>query len=192
MKRSAILHIEGSPNPNALQFVLENGILTEEPFEYSAFAEAQDAPLARKLLMIRYVDRVMINNNTVTVVKKEGQGPDWKEIAVEIKTMIQLHLEADEAILYIGARQLEHKPTNDPVASVVIQLLNKHIRPAAQEDGGDILFESYENGVLNLSMHGACHHCPFARQTIKEGVEQVVISAMPEVRKVTANGNRIV
>ncbi|MDP5172447.1 MAG: NifU family protein [Bacteroidia bacterium] len=191
MSRTAILHIEGVPNPNAMKFVLENGILSEEPYEFRSYADAADSPLARKLLMLRYIDRILLNQNAVTIVKKEGQGPSWKEIALELKLMVQQHLEADEPILFVGASQLTHPRSDETIASIVTQVLDKHIRPAAQEDGGDILFESYQDGVLNLSMHGACHRCPYAMQTMKDGVEKVMMSMLPEVKKVTALENGV-
>ncbi len=191
MKRTAILHIEGVPNPNAMKFVLENGILSEEPFEYKSFREADDSPLAKKLLMLRYIDRVMIHHHAITIVKKATPEPSWKDIALELKMMVQQHLEANEPILYVGSRHLQHPRSDEMVVEVVTQLLNKHIRPAAQEDGGDILFDSYADGVLNLSMHGACHRCPYAMNTMKDGVEKVILSMVPEIKKVTALENGV-
>lgn len=191
MKRTAIIHIEGVPNPNAMKFVLENGILSEEPYEFHSYKEAEDSPLAKKLLMLRYIDRVMINQNAITILKKEQPEPSWKQVALELKMMVQQHLEANDPILYVGAKHLEHPRTDDAVIEIVTQLLDKHIRPAAQEDGGDILFDSYQDGNLNLSMHGACHRCPYAINTMKDGVEKVILSMVPEVKKVTAVGNGI-
>lgn len=191
MKRTAIIHIEGVPNPNAMKFVLENGILSEEPYEFQSYKDAEDSPLAKKLLMLRYIDRVMINQNAITILKKEQPEPSWKQVALELKMMVQQHLEANDPILYVGAKHLEHPRTEDAVIEIVTQLLDKHIRPAAQEDGGDIVFDSYKDGNLNLSMHGACHRCPYAINTMKDGVEKVILSMVPEVKKVTAVGNGI-
>lgn len=191
MKRTAIIHIEGVPNPNAMKFVLENGILSEEPYEFQSYKDAEDSPLAKKLLMLRYIDRVMINQNAITILKKEQPEPSWKQVALELKMMVQQHLEANDPILYVGAKHLEHPRTDEAVIEIVTQLLDKHIRPAAQEDGGDILFDSYKSGNLNLSMHGACHRCPYAINTMKDGVEKVILSMVPEVKKVTAVANGI-
>lgn len=191
IKRQASLHIEGVPNPNAIKFVLENGILSDEPYEFTTYQAAEVSPLARKMLMLRYVERVLINSNYVTVVKKVEGSPAWKEVVYELRAIIQQHLEADEPILYVGAERLNHPRSDEAVVAIVNQLLDKHIRPAAQEDGGDILFDSYENGVLNLSMHGACHRCPYANQTLKEGVEKMLLGMVPEVQKVTAVQNGV-
>lgn len=192
MKRTAIIHIEGVPNPNAMKFVLENGILAEEPYEFQSYKEAEDSPLAKKLLMLRYIERVMINQNAITIVKKEQPEPSWKQVALELKMMVQQHLEANDPILYVGAEHLQHPKEEDAIIQVVTQLLDKHIRPAAQEDGGDIVFDSYKDGILNLSMHGACFRCPYAINTMKDGVEKVILSMVPEVKKVTAVGNGVV
>ncbi|MFK7970056.1 MAG: NifU family protein [Bacteroidia bacterium] len=183
-KRAAILHIEGVPNPNAMKFVLENGVLTDTPYEFASLADTMNSPLAQKLMMFRYIERVMLNRNYVTVLKTAKNSPEWQEIMTDIKSMIQTHLEQDEAILLMGVKENEHTKSDDPVAELVIDLLNKVVRPAAQEDGGDILFDSYDNGVLTIRMHGACHECPYIMQTIKGGVEPAVRSVVPEVKEV--------
>ncbi|MDX1907945.1 MAG: NifU family protein [Bacteroidia bacterium] len=191
MKRKALMHVEGVPNPNAMKIVLENGILTDEPYEFQSFIEAEPSPLARKLMMFRYIERVMINFNYVTIVKAEKGSPAWDEILPELQQLIQDHLEQNEPILYVGARTLVHRRSDDIVMKLVHELLDKRIRPAAQEDGGDIVYESFRDGVLNLTMHGACHHCPYAHQTLRDGVEKVIIAMVPEVRRVTATSNGV-
>lgn len=94
--------------------------------------------------------------------------------------------------MFLGSTPLNHRRSDDVIAQMVTDLLNAHIRPAAQEDGGDIVFESYQNGVLNLSMHGACHKCPYALQTIREGVEPLLTQQIPEIQKVTAIKNEVI
>ncbi|MEM7657866.1 MAG: NifU family protein [Bacteroidota bacterium] len=192
MSRKALLHQEGVPNPNAMKFVLENGILVEEPYEFSNWAEAEASPLARKLLMLRYVKRILLHQNAITVLKDETNSPPWDQILLEIRQMIQTHLDENEPILFMGAKQLAHQPSEEEIIVLIKKVLDRQIRPAAQADGGDIIFDAYENGVLNLSMHGACHRCPYAMQTMKEGVEKMMMSLVPEVRKVTARENGVV
>lgn len=186
------MHVEGVPNPNAMKFVLENGILTDQPYEYTDFGQTQSSPLARKLLALRYVDRVLLNANYVTIVKTSGaESPEWNKIIPNIRSMIRTHLEANEPILYMGATQLSHKKGDDVVLDLVEKILNKHIRGAAQTDGGDIVVESFADGVLNLQMHGACSGCPYASETIKKGVEPLMTQMIPEVSKVIAKENHV-
>lgn len=192
MKREVMLRMEGVPNPNAMRFVLENGVLVDKPYEFLSLGEAKVSPLARKLLMLRYVDRVLLNRNYLTVVKKINQSPAWDKILYDLRTIISSHLEQNEPILFLGASTIEHVRSDDVIVKLITDLLDQKIRPAAQEDGGDILFESYQNGILNLSMHGACHQCPYAIQTMKDGVEKVLTSLIPEVKQVTALENNVV
>jgi Fe-S cluster biogenesis protein NfuA len=186
MSRQVQLHIEGVPNPNAMRFVLGNGILTQEPFEFGSFKDTAHSPLAKKLMLFRYVERVLINRNFITVLKRPGSEPSWDEALPELRDMITRHLAENEPILYIGMESLTHERSDDVVVGIVKDLLDKSIRPAAQEDGGDIFFHSYQDGVLRLSMHGACFGCPYSRKTIKEGVEPLLSNMIPEIREVIA------
>ncbi|MCI4669729.1 MAG: NifU family protein [Bacteroidia bacterium] len=189
-KRRAFIEFEGVPNPQAIKLVVKNGILTDEPYIYSDWSKAESAPLAKKLLMLRYVDEVFINYNYVSVLKKEDS-PEWDNLLPELRMMIQQHLEDNEPILYLGAEKLEHPKTDDVVLGMAQELLDKKLRPYAHEDGGDFVIESYEDGVLNLRMHGACKRCPYAAQTLKEGVEKLLNTAIPEIKKVVALDNNV-
>lgn len=178
------MHIEGVPNPRAMKFVLENGILTDRPYEFASLDEAANSPLARRLMMINYVEKVMLNANYITVLKRETGSPEWTEVLPELRGLIQLHLEDNQPILFIGAKAVEHKRSDDIVVDIIVKLLDEHIRPAAQVDGGDIVFENYKAGVLELSMHGSCTACPYMSETIGKGVEPMMKSMVPEVREV--------
>lgn len=190
MSRSVIMHIEGVPNPDAMKFVLENGILVDKPYEFLTFAETENAPLARKLMLLRYVERVMINRNYITILKTPGE-PEWDSILSDIRMLIYQHLEQNEPILYIGVEPIAHNRSDDVLVDMIKDLLEQHVRPAAQEDGGDILFDSYANGIVNLSMHGSCHGCPYVNQTLKQGVETMLTSMIPEVKQVISTGNNV-
>lgn len=184
MKRHVILHIEGVPNPNAIKIVLENGMLVDQPYEFTDVIDTASSPLAQKLMMFRYVKRVMLNQNYVTIVKDPQKKLDWEDVLYDLKSIIQQHLADDEPIIYIGSDGNKHKKDDEVVPKMVTDVLNKFVRNAAQEDGGDILFEAYDNGVLTLSMRGACHQCPHIHQTIKDGVEPVLRQFVPEIREV--------
>ncbi len=191
MKRQVIMHIEGVPNPNAIKFVLENGILTDQPYEFSHFSDTEHSPLVAKLMMYRYVKRVLLNRNYITIVKDPTSSPSWEQLVPELRNLIQQHLENNEPILYIGYEHLKHKRSDEVILNIATQILDKQIRPAAQEDGGDIVIDSYKDGVLNLSMHGACHHCPYASNTLKDGVQLLFSQIIPEIKKVTATENGV-
>ena len=190
-KRSVNMHVEGVPNPDAIKFVLENGILVDKPYEYSDWRSTESSPLARKLLMLSYVDRIMLNRNYITVVKDQEKVALWDQVLPELRMIIQGHLEDDEPIIFLGSESITHQQSDDALAMLIKDILEKQIRPAAQEDGGDIVFESYSNGTLNLSMHGACHGCPFVLDTLKTGIEKLMNHYVPEVKQVISTNNKV-
>lgn len=182
--RKVNMHIEGVPNPNAMKFVLENGMLTENEFEFQKFSETGSSPLARKIMMLRYVERVLIYRNYITVLKNPESEIEWQQVLPEVREMIVSHLQQNEPIIYIGAKEVLHNEGTDVLISLIKDLLNEHIRPAAQEDGGDLVFESFEKGIVMLRAVGACHGCVYATQTVKQGVEPLLTSLIPEVKEV--------
>jgi len=188
-QRTALIHIEGVPNPNAIKFVLENGVLTDQPYEFRNYAEAKGSPLARKLLLLKYIDRVLISSNFITVLKNPQTSPGWDDILFQVRAIITEHLDADEPIVYVGTDAVSHAKDAQGDATVlemVRSILDRGIRPAAQADGGDILVESLADGVLTVSMHGSCHGCPYIQQTVKQGVEMMIRDLVPEIRSVVA------
>lgn len=189
-KRKAFIEFEGVPNPEAIKLVVKNGILTDEPYVYKDWTEASTSPLAKKLLMLRYVDEVFLNFNYVTILKKPNTA-EWDALLPELRMILQQHLEDNEPILYLGAEGLTHPKSDDVVLSMVQEILDTKLRPYAHEDGGDFVIESYSNGVLNLAMHGACRRCPYAGQTLKEGVEKLLHAAIPEIKTVVAMDNNV-
>lgn len=189
-KRKAFIEFEGVPNPQAIKLIVKNGILTDEPYVYSDWTEASSSPLAKKLLMLRYVDEVFINFNYVSILKKPD-APEWDSLLPELRMMLRQHLEDNEPITYLGAKSLSHPKSDEVVLEMVQDILDKKLRPYAHEDGGDFVVESYKDGVLNLQMHGACKRCPYASQTLKEGVEKLLNAAIPEIKTVVALDNNV-
>ena len=186
-----VMHTEGVPNPDAMKFVLENGILVDKPYEYTDWSQAETSPLAKKLLLLRYVKRVLMYHNYITISKDPAESKDWYAIIPEIRMIIAQHLEDNEPILYLGAPEIKHETDKEMLVPMIQQILDREVRPAAQEDGGDIVFESFENGVLNLRMHGSCQGCPYVLETLKRGVEPLMAHYLPEVKKVVAHGNNV-
>ncbi|MEO0895893.1 MAG: NifU family protein [Bacteroidota bacterium] len=189
-KRRAFIEFEGVPNPEAIKLVVKNGILTDEPYVYTDWSKAETSPLAKKFLMLRYVDQVFMHYNYITILKTPGS-PHWDSLLPELRMMLQQHLEDNEPIMYLGAEKLEHPKSDDVIIKMIQEILDKQLRPYAHEDGGDFVIESYEDGVLNLSMHGSCRRCPYAAQTLKDGVEKLLNHMIPEVKQVVALDNNV-
>lgn len=183
--RQVQLHIEGVPNPNAIKFVLENGVLSQDSYEFTQFADTGYSPLARKLFMFKYIESVLVFKNYITLRKKADSDIEWEEVLLELKGIVQGHLAANEPILYLGMAKNEHNiPKDEVLGEMIQQVLDGFVRPAAQQDGGDIFFDSYENGVLKLGLKGSCKGCPYINQTVQQGVEPALRQYVPEVKQV--------
>ncbi len=66
------------------------------------------------------------------------------------------------------------------------ELLDTRVRPAVAQDGGDIIFHAFEEGVVFLTMQGACAGCPSSTATLKMGIENMLRHYIPEVQEVRA------
>ena len=75
---------------------------------------------------------------------------------------------------------------DDPIVCQIKELLDERIRPAVAMDGGDIVFDRFEDGVLYVRMQGACAGCPSSSATLKAGIENMLRHYVPEVIEVRA------
>ncbi len=183
--RQVNLHIEGVPNPNAIKFVLENGMLTQEAFEFVSYAETGYSPLARRLMMFRYIERVLIHKNYITLIKSVNSGHEWEEVLPELRQTVISHLSENEPILYLGMKPIQHTPTEEVMLTLAQQIMDTYVRPATQEDGGDILIKSLENGELKLTLKGSCKGCPYIQDTVGKGIVPLMQEHVPDVKKIT-------
>lgn len=179
---------EMTPNPQTLRFVT-NQQLTEQPTEFRKATETVAAPLARKLFGFPWTESVFIGRDFVAVTKQDWV--DWETLAEPLADLIQEHLQRGEVVMQ---PRTEAAPTtagagadSDEVARIK-QVLDMEIRPAVAQDGGDIVFHKYEDGVVYLFMQGACAGCPSSTMTLKQGIETRLKEAVPSIREVVSVG----
>ena len=70
---------------------------------------------------------------------------------------------------------------DDDTVLMIKELLDTRIRPTVQEDGGDIIFKSFKDGIVYLKMQGSCTSCPSSMVTLKNGVQNMLQFYIPEV-----------
>jgi Fe-S cluster biogenesis protein NfuA len=175
---------EQTPNPQTLRFVT-NQTLTDEPAEFKTAQETSTSPLARKLFGFPWTAGVFIGRDFVTVTKQEWV--DWETLAEPLAGLIQEHLERGETVLHKvegGAKQATG--LDSPDIETIKRVLNEEIRPAVAQDGGDVVFHKFEDGVVYLFMQGSCAGCPSSTMTLKMGIETRLIEAVPSIREVVA------
>ena len=181
------IYVEMTPNPVTMKFVLNFLIIEEESksIEFRNKEKAVICPIAKKIFEFPFVNGVFISSNFITVTKNESY--DWHEIIPEIKELIkkeltlgtplltgELIIDETEAIVNISG-DIEQK---------IIALLDEYIRPAVEGDGGAIHFKSFEDGIVTVTLKGACNGCPSTSTTLKQGVETLLRKMLPEVNRV--------
>merc|ERR1712020_869253 len=70
---------------------------------------------------------------------------------------------------------------DDDTVAMIKELLDTRIRPTVQEDGGDVIYVDYKDGVVTLQMQGSCSSCPSSIVTLKNGVQNMLQFYVPEV-----------
>ncbi len=175
---------EMTPNPHTLRFWTSRQ-LTEEPADFKSAQETSASPLARKLFGFPWTAGVFIGRDFITVTKQDWV--DWETLAEPLAGLIQEHLESGEIV--IRAKSSEGSiPLADDSAEILAikKVLNEEIRPAVAQDGGDVLFHKFEDGIVHLFMQGSCAGCPSSTMTLKMGIETRLKEVVPSIREVVA------
>lgn len=156
------------------------------------FANAREgmvSPLAKRLFLIDGVTQVFFGTEFITVTKTDDYS--WSVLKPDIFAAITEFYASNEPALYnveLDPTSADHTITedDDEVVAMIKELLETRIRPAVQEDGGDIAFRSFDadTGVVTLKMMGACSGCPSSAVTLKSGIENMLMHYIPEVQGV--------
>jgi Fe-S cluster biogenesis protein NfuA len=147
---------------------------------------AKASPLARRLFAIEGVERVFFGSDFVTVTKAADK--DWQIMKPSILGGIMEHYTSGEPVVSaeassegdVGAEE------DDEVVAQIKDLLETRVRPAVAQDGGDIVFQDFRDGVVYLHMQGSCSGCPSSTATLKMGIENLLKHYVPEVVEVQA------
>jgi Fe-S cluster biogenesis protein NfuA len=178
------IQTEPTPNPNVLKFI-PGRIVSSTPREFVSVDQAAASPLAEGLFQLEGVTGVFFGDDYVSVTRA-AHGRDWSDLKPEILAVVMDHFTSGAPLMREGADASEDTSEDSEIVTEIKALLDSRIRPAVAQDGGDILFESFdlETGVLSLRMRGACAGCPSSAMTLKSGVEQMMRHYVPEVTSV--------
>lgn len=190
------IQTEKTPNPNTLKFVPGEKVLESGTATFKNKEEASDkSPLASVLLEIPNVEMVFFGSDFITVTKAEEE--DWNMIKAHILTNIMDHYISNRPIM-IGEKKATNSNINkantasegdSEIVKEIKELIDTRVRPAVAEDGGDIIFQDFREGIVYLELHGACSGCPSSTATLKNGIENMLKHYIPEVEAVeAANG----
>jgi Fe-S cluster biogenesis protein NfuA len=180
------IQTEATPNPATLKFLPGREVAGSTTADFPSRESAARSPLAERLFAVDGVSGVFLGADFVTVTKAEDK--DWYLIKPAILGVIMEHFAAGRPVLLAaegepGAGAAEE---DSEVVSMIKELLDTRVRPAVAQDGGDIVFHGYEEGVVFLHMQGACAGCPSATATLKMGIENMLRHYIPEIVEVRA------
>lgn len=180
-----------TPNPSSRKYLLNKALLDGAGFDFRSPGDAEASPLAAKLFAIAGVEGVFVGPGFVTV--SVGLGEDPVKLDAPVGEALKAHAASGEPAVDAeklaqqraaaeAARQAGPMTTEDHI----VRLLDTVIRPAVANDGGDIVFCGFEDGIVKLRMRGACHQCPSSLVTLKSGIENLLRRELPEVVGVEA------
>ncbi len=169
------IQTEATPNPATLKFLPGRAVLEEGSAEFRSPDEAAPSPLAQRLFEVPGVSSVFFGSDFITVTKEDRDEPgfEWQHLRPAILGAIMEH--------YTSGQEADGE-----IVSTIKELLDTRVRPAVAQDGGDITFRGFKEGIVYLHMRGSCAGCPSSTATLKYGIQNLLRHFIPEVREVEA------
>ncbi|PWB84019.1 MAG: NifU family protein [Methylocystaceae bacterium] len=180
------IQTEATPNPSTLKFLPGRPVLDRGALEFRSFEAASSSPLASALLSIDGVDAVMFGPDFVSVTKTDIE---WAHLKPAVLGTIMEHFTSGAPVVLDGgaagpAAAEFFDPEDAETVATIKELIETRVRPAVTNDGGDITFRGFRDGVVYLVMKGACSGCPSSTATLKNGIENLLRHFVPQVRSV--------
>ncbi|ROT76741.1 hypothetical protein C7M84_004655 [Penaeus vannamei] len=186
--RSMFIKVQDTPNPNSLKFIPGVQVLESGTADFPNVSAAQKSPLAKLLFRIEGVQAVFLSTDFITITKYDEEA-EWRTIKPEAFAVIMDFFASGLPVIHEGERsESEHaggEEEDDETIAMIKELLDTRIRPTVQEDGGDILYRGFSDGIVYLKMMGSCTSCPSSVVTLKNGVQNMLQFYIPEVIEVT-------
>ncbi|MEE8284725.1 MAG: NifU family protein [Alphaproteobacteria bacterium] len=179
------IQTEQTPNPATLKFLPGLTVLERGTLDITDREGAKRSPLATSLFDVDGVAGVFLGVEFIAVTKTDGR--DWATMKPMILGAIMEHYTSGAPVVDDAGEAEEEASTGEDDDEIVVhikELLDTRIRPAVAQDGGDIVFRRFEDGVVFLHMQGACSGCPSSTATLKMGIENLLKHFIPEVREV--------
>jgi Fe-S cluster biogenesis protein NfuA len=178
------IQTETTPNPATLKFLPGREVMAHGTANFTEAAAAHRSPLAQRLFGIEGVTGVFLGSDFVSVSKDASL--DWYQLKPAVLGAIMEHFTQGEPVILGADPADEGGEADDEITAQIRELLDTRVRPAVAQDGGDIIFHRYEDGVVYLHMQGSCSGCPSSTATLKAGIENMLRHYVPEVVEVRA------
>ena len=181
------IQTEQTPNPQTLKFLPGKVVMDEGTAFFQNIDKTSNSPLAKKLFDVDGVTGVFFGSDFITVTKNDSL--DWQVMKPLILGAIMDHFNSGEPTINNetndkGEKSLLENSKDSDIVKQIKELLDTRVRPAVAMDGGDIVYDNFENGIVYLHMQGACSGCPSSTATLKMGIENMLKHYIPEVKEV--------
>ena len=180
------IQTEETPNPATLKFLPGREVVASGSVDFASRESAARSPLADRLFKVDGVERVFFGQDFVTITKSAAK--EWSVLKPALLGVIMEHFVNDRPVIETVAAAIaaEADEADDEIVTQIKELLDTRVRPAVAQDGGDIIFHGFEDGIVYLHMQGSCSGCPSSTATLKAGIENMLRHYIPEVAEVRA------
>jgi Fe-S cluster biogenesis protein NfuA len=180
------IQTEATPNPATLKFLPGKTVLESGTADFASGADVSASPLAERLFAVPGVSGVFLGSDFITVTKSDGE---WQHLKPAVLGAIMEHfLSGAPALRGEAADQTSGEEFFDEAdagtVETIKELLETRVRPAVAQDGGDITFQGYRDGIVYLHMRGSCAGCPSSTATLRHGIQNLLRHFVPEVREI--------
>jgi Fe-S cluster biogenesis protein NfuA len=175
------IQTETTPNPATLKFLPGRAVMGDGTANFPTVDSAARSPLAQRLFGLPGVTGVFLGADFITVAK--GEDIEWLILKPQVLGAIMQHFTAGEPIV-LDAPPAAAEEESDEVVAQIKELIETRVRPAVAQDGGDIIFDHYADGIVYLHMQGSCSGCPSSTATLKAGIENMLRHYIPEIQEV--------
>ncbi len=182
-----MIHIENTPNPNALKFLSEKKISSVGTQEFQKVnIKKINNYFIKNLLNLDGVELVLVSENFLSVKKNEKIS--WDSLKPSIISSLNDYFQKNEEPILstIDKAKPEQKIEDNKTIDQINDILNTKVRPAVARDGGDITFKSFKDGIVTVELKGSCSGCPSSTATLKQGVQNLLCHYVKEVKSVEA------
>lgn len=178
------IQTEITPNPATLKFLPGLDVMSEGTANFTDVGQAVASPLAQRLFALEGVEGVFLGSDFVTVTKSLDR--DWDGLKPIVLAAIMDHFTSGEPVLVeqVGGAESIGADEDDEIIQQIKELIETRVRPAVAQDGGDIVFRGFEDGIVYLHMQGSCSGCPSSTATLRHGIENMLRYYVPEVIEV--------
>ncbi|MEM8949859.1 MAG: NifU family protein [Pseudomonadota bacterium] len=180
------IQTEQTPNPATLKFLPGCEVMAKGVADFTEAEASETSPLAKRVFAVDGVTGVFLGSDFVTVTKAEGQ--DWYALKPAVLGALMEHYKSGDPVMSPDAAPQDEvaaeSDADDDLVKQIKELIDTRVRPAVAQDGGDIVFQGFQMGVVYLHMRGACAGCPSSTITLKNGIENLLRYYVPEVSEV--------